>query len=192
MDGHPGKGPSVVTKGNPNSHRSVFELQRESKRRKTQETSSSRKPGPSDLSKRVFLEKPIDLTEDDAELVSHISAVADDSDDSLNLGAAERSRVRIAGDGHSTQRLKADHGGGESSKAVDTDTETEAIEEFPVPTMAKGKVGMVRAIARKFEHEGGKPHPPKLPLNSGNPFNPLLPANPKPKVRLFTEEEVVS
>jgi len=193
IDGHPGKGPSVPTKGNPNSHRSVFEPLHEPKRRKTQETSSPRKPGPSGHSKRAFLDKPIDLTKDDAELVSHISTVADDSDDSLNLGAAERSKARIAGDGRATQRLKADHGGGESSKAVDTDTETEAIEEFPIstgePTMVKGKGGRVRAIARNFELNGGKPDPPKLPLNSGNPFNPLSLANRKPRVRLFTEEE---
>ena len=169
--------------GNPNSHRTVFNDPsplHEPKRRKTQETSSPRKLGSSTLSKP----KPIDPTKGDAELVSHGSTVAD-SDDSLNLGAETRSKPRIAGDGSATRRLKADHGGGESSKVVNSDTETEPIDEFPSQPKTGGKV---RGIVENIERKSTKPHPPKLQLVSNNPLNLLL-ANNKPKVRLFTEGE---
>jgi len=192
MDGHPGKGPSVLAKGIPNNHRSVFELRRESKRRKTQETSSPRKPGPSGLSKRGFPGKTIDLTKHDVELESHISTVADDSDDSLNL---RRYKTHIADDDRATQRLKADHRGGESSNAVDMD-EAEAIENFPVPTgettTVKGKRGMILALVQNVVWNTEKLPAPRSPLNPSNPLNPLPSAYRKPKVRLFTEEEVVS
>jgi hypothetical protein len=182
---------SSMRGGNPNSSGAVFNSSHAQKRRKTRKTSPPRNTGPSSLSKQI------DLTKEDAELVSYSSTVADDSEDSLNLGTAERSRSRIAGDGRATQRLKADCGGGESSKAVDTDTETEAIEDFPVPTrkpaVVGGKGGVVRNMVRDYESNNGKSRAPKLNLNSSNPSNPLNPLSsgkPRLKVRfLFTEEE---
>jgi len=193
IDGHPGNGPSVSTIVNPNTHRSVFEPLREPKRRKGQQSSSPRKPGPSGLSKRAFLDKPIDLTEDDAELVSHTSTVADDSDDSLDLRTVERSKARIADDLRATQRLQACHGGGQSS-AVDADTVTEVIEEFPVstgePMMVKEKGGRVPGATRNIESRNdGKIHTHGSPPNPSEPSNSLPPESHKPKVRLFDEEE---
>ena len=138
----------------------------------------------------------IDLTKDDAELASHSSTVADDSDDSLNLRAEEPPKMRIADDGRATQRLKEDHRGGGPSKAVDVDTEIEQIDEFPVLTRKEGKVrnmarnieeGKVRGMARNPEHTGGKSHAPKLDLSTSNPLASLLTGKPKSKVRLFTE-----
>jgi len=194
IDGHPGNGPSVSTIVNPNTHRSVFEPLREPKRRKTQQSSSPRNHGPSGLSKRAFLDKPIDLTEDDAELVSHTSTVADDSDDSLDLRTAERSKARITDDLRAIQRLQVCHGGGEPPKAVDADTETEAIVEFPLPTgesmMVKGKGGRVPGVMRNIESRNdGKIHTHGSPPNPSEPLNSLPPESHKPKVRLFTEEE---
>ena len=144
-----------------------------------------RNPGPSILSKPDPLDKPIDLTTDDAELVSHGSTVADDSEDSLNLGAAERSKARIVDDGRATQRLKADRRGGESSKVVNSDTETEPIDEFP---SQQKKGGKVQSIVQKIERNGGKLLAPKLQLAQGNPLSSLS-ATHKQKVRLFTEGE---
>lgn len=120
--------------------------------------------------------------------MSHSSTVADDSDDSLNLGAAERSKTRIADDGRATQRLKADHKGGESSKAANSDMETESIDEFPSQPKKRGKV---HSMVRNLERNGGKLHPPKLPLTSSNPLS-LLPPNHKPKVRLTEEEGLLT
>jgi hypothetical protein len=117
--------------------------------------------------------------------VSHSSTVADDSEDSLNLGAAERSKARITGDGHATRRLRADNRGGESSKVVNSDTETEPIDEFPSQPKKGGKV---QRIVQNIESNGGKPHPPKLRLGPSNPLD-SLPTNHKPRVRHFTEGE---
>ena len=170
--------PLPTAGGNPNSYRTVFDVQsHESKRRKIDETSSSRQPEPFRLSKRGLLGGPIDLTGDDAEVASYSST---DSEDPLNLGAEERSKskARIVRDGPFTRRLRTDHRGGESSKVVDSDPHTGPIQE----SASKGKVrGFVHII------EGGQP--PKLQLNSENPLDSLSPASRKPKVRLFIEEE---
>jgi len=98
----------MPSKGNPNSRGSVFEPWGDPRRQKTQKQSSLRESGPSGLSERSFLNKPIDLTKDDAEVVPHNSTIIDDSNDSLNPGAAERSKTRIADDGSATRSLKAD------------------------------------------------------------------------------------
>lgn len=177
----PSKGPSAPVPGNPNSHRTVFSGQsRERKRRKTEETSSSRQPGPSTLPNQGLSDRQIDLTKDDVELVSHSSTVADDSEDSLNLGAEERSKIRIADDGPSTRRLKADRRGGESSKAVNPDVQTEPIEEYPSQLK-------VKSMVQRIEQHGGKPQ--KLALGWQNPLDHVSPTNRKQKVRLFIEKE---
>lgn len=114
----------------------------------------------------------------------------DDSDDSLNLKSGKHPRLRIAGDGPDTQRLKAGRRGGESSKAVKSDPDTDAITEY---TAKEERI--VPNLIRKFERNGRKPHIsngrdphiPKLPLEEGNPLKPLV--NHKLKVRPFTEEE---
>ena len=113
--------------------------------------------------------------------MSRSSLVADDSEDSLNLGAEKRSKARIAGDGHATQRLKAGPRGGKPAETLDSDTETEPIEEFP----AQQRKGVVRTIVRNFERN----HAPKLPLNSDNPLVSLPLTNHKSKVGLLTKEE---
>ncbi|KAF9649916.1 hypothetical protein BDM02DRAFT_1697764 [Thelephora ganbajun] len=135
INGYSGKGPTVPATGNPNSNGSVF-TQSQSKPQRTQRTSFLKKPGPPGPSRQGFIGKPIDLTKDDAEPVSHSSTVADDSEGSLNLKETEPSSTRIADDGRATKRLRS----GEPSKAVGADTETEAIEEFPVQTRKGGKV----------------------------------------------------
>lgn len=172
--------------GNPNSVRGVFNPTPASKRRKTEEGPSPINPGTSGLPKRSRVDKPIDLTKDDA---SHSPTVTGDSDDSLNLGAAERSKPRIADDGRATQRLKAERRGGRSSKTADTDTEDEPIDEFPAPTKKPVKEkGVVRGIVQNLESRNGQV-PPKLPLNSYNPLKSVPPGKPGPKVRLFFAEE---
>lgn len=179
INGHSGKGP---TAGNPNKFNSVFESR---KRRKTHETSSPRKPGPSDLSRQGFFDGSIDLTNEESDLPSRSSTATGESEDSLNLGAAERSK-RIVDDGRATRLLKADRRGGEPSKLVNIDTETDPIDEFPGKAKKETKV---LSMARNFELNGGKPHTPKLRFNQSNPLDSLPPVNHRPKACLFTEEE---
>jgi len=167
--------------GNPNSCHAVFTPDR--KRRRTQDTPFPRRPGPPPPPRRGPPDKPIDLTKDDAELVSYSSTAADDSEDSLNLGAAERSKARIAGDGRATRRLKAGQRSGESSKVVNPDSEMEPIEEF-LPQPKRG--GRVKSMVQNIERNGA--HPPKLQLFTENPLNSLS-VSRKLKVRLFTEGE---
>ena len=189
LRGHTSKVSSMQSRGNPNSSATIFIPK--TKRQKTQKTSPPINPGPSGPSKRNSFDKPIDLTTDDAEPLSLRSAVLDDSDDSLNLGAAERSKPRIANDGRATQRLIAERRGGEPSKVVDTDTETEAIEEFPVPEKksVKEKGGVVRNLVRGIESRNGR-DPPKLALNLNNPLASIPSGKSGLRVRpLFTEEE---
>jgi hypothetical protein len=175
LNGHSDKGRRP---GNPNSTRTVFDRQHESKRRRTQETPI---PGPSTLSKQGPLDKSIDLTNDDTEPVSRSSMVTDDSEDSLNLGAEKRSRARVAGDGHATQRLRAGSRGGKPPEVLNSDTEIEPIEEFP----PQPRKGVVQTIVRNIERN----NVPKLQLNSDNPLNLLPLANRKLKVGPLTEEE---
>ena len=128
--------------GNPNSGRNVFNgSPHEHKRRRTSF------PGPS---RREILGKPIDLTKDGAELASHSSTVADDSDDSLSLGATERSKAHIADDGRATQHLKADHRGGKSSRIANSDTETEPLDELPSQPKKGGKA---QSIVQNLERD---------------------------------------
>jgi len=155
--------------------------------------SLSTKPEPLPLVRRGPLDKPIDLTRDDAELVSHSSTAADDSDDSLNLGAEERSKARIASDGRATRRLKAGHRGGESSKVVNPDSDTEPIEgssSQPIEESSSRpkKRGKVQSMVQNIERNGVGSRPPKLPLTPDNPLN-SLPGSHKPKVRLFIDGE---
>ena len=162
------------------------------KRRRTQDTSLPRKPEPLPLVRRGPFDKPIDLTRDDAELASHSSTAADDSEDSLNLGAEERSKARIASDGRATRRLKAGHRGGESSRVVNPDSETEPIEgssSQPIEeSSSRPKKGKVHSMVQNIERNDVGSRPPKLQLIPDNPLN-SLPVNHKPKVRLFTEGE---
>ena len=110
------------------------------------------------------------------------STAADDSEDSLNLGAEKRSKARIAGDGRATQRLKAGPTGGKSSDVINSDTETELIEEYPSQPRNKGKG---QTIIRNIESKNA----PKLQLTSNNPLDQLSPVNLKSKVDFLAEEE---
>lgn len=182
----PSKGPPVQTGGNPNSIRTVFGPPPAPKRRRTEKGTSLTNPGTSRLSRRHSVDKPIDLTEDD---IRHSPTLIDDSDDSLNLGAVERSKSRIANDGRATQRLKTEHRGGESSKTAGTDTESESIEEFQAPTKkpVKEKVGVVRDRIKDFESLNGGA-PPRLKLDLSNPLKSIPPRKPKPNVCPFINE----
>jgi len=177
---------SMQPAGNPNGKRSVFEMP--NKRQRTQKISPSINSGPSG-SKQSSVDRRIDLTNSDAESSSRTPTVAEISDDSLNLGAEKRSSSRIVNDGRATQRLKGSHRGGESSKAVEMDSETEAIGSFPEPKWMrmKGKGVHVQNMVRNFEsRSGGGAHPPKLELTSGAP---LPPTKHNPKVRLTFIED---
>lgn len=118
--------------------------------------------------------------------MSHSSIVTDDSEDSLNLGAEKRSKTRIASDGRATQRLKADPRSGKSSEVLNSDTETEPIEEFPSQPRKRG--GVVKDLVRSFERNDA----PKLQLTSDNPLNLLPLANHKPKVGLHPSGELLT
>lgn len=156
LNGHPSRGSS----GNPNSHSSVFSSHTH-KRAKTQSTPFSR--------------KEIDLTGDDPEPIPRGQAAADDSDDSLNIGAQEGSRSRIAHDGHATRRLRAERGDAGPSKVAHSDTETDQIEEFPE------KPGKVLTLAHRYEARNAAVRP-KLELKPGNPLS-SLPSKHKPRVK---------
>lgn len=65
-----------------NDRNEVLVFTGERKRRRTQETSFPIKIGPPARSKRLP-DKPISLTKDDAELVSHISTASGGSEDTL-------------------------------------------------------------------------------------------------------------
>jgi len=183
---------SMRPAGNPNSNRSVFDPP--SKRRKTQKTSTPINPGPSGFPKRSSVDRQIDLTKDEVELAPHNLTVAEDSDDSLNLRATEGSRPRIANDGRATQRLKAGRRGGESSEVVDTDTETDPIDEYVEPrrklVTPKGERGKVRGIVQNIESRGGRESgPAKLSLGPSKPVMSLPPRRHPLKVRLFFIKE---
>ena len=169
---------------NPTSRHDVFVHDR--KRRRTRDTSLPTKPEPLTLVRRGPLDKPIDLTRDDAELVSHSSMTADDSEDSLDIGAAERSKARIASDGRTTRRLKAGHRGGESSKAVNSDSETGPIEGSSSRPKREGKV---QSMVQSIERNGVGPRPAKLRLHPDNPLN-SLPVSRKPKVHILLKGKV--
>jgi len=173
-----GGGSGALPTGNPNRKGSVFDIPQETKRRKTQKMQPQKRlvlPGPS---KKGPGDKMIDLTNDDGEPVSLSSTAADDSEDSLNLGAGERSGTRIAGDGRSTQRLRADRAGGEPSRTVGAGTDIEPIEEY-------GETGRVRRITRKYESNS---HPPKLQFHQSHPMGSRHPANYRSRVRLSIGE----
>jgi len=178
-----GGGSGALPTGNPNRKGSVFDSPQEPKRRKTQKMQPQKRlvlPGPSEQGPG---DKTIDLTNDDGEPVSLSSTAADDSEDSLNLGAGERSRTRIVSDGRATRSLRADRAGGEPSRTVGAGTEiVEPIDEFPVHG---GEAGRVRRIRWKFEN---KSYPPKLQLHQSNPLGSLQPANYRSRVRLFIGE----
>jgi hypothetical protein len=114
--------------------------------------------------------------------VSYSSTDTDDSEDSLDLGADNRSKVRIAGDGRATQRMKAGPGGGKSSEILNSDVETEPIEEYPPHARKKGKV---QTVIRNIERKGA----PKLQLSSDYPLDLLPPADLKSKVGFLAEAE---
>jgi len=150
-------------------------------------------PGPPRPPKLSLVDRQIDLTNNDAESSSRSPTVADISDDSLNIKSEKRTSPRIANDGRATQRLKGSHRGGESSKAVGTGSETEAITYFPEPKskrkqmMPKEKGVNVQSMVRNFEsRRGGEPDPPKLELKLAAP---LPPTKHNPKVRLIFIEE---
>ena len=175
--------------GNPNTTRGVFITEPPNKRRRTEEKSPPINPGPLGHSKRSSVDRHIDLTKDEVELGSHSLTVSEESDDPLNLGAKPRPNPRVVNDGRATRRLRAGRRGGESSKAVDTDEEAEAIEEYPEGTkkrmVPKERGGKVQGIVKNIEsRNGGESHTPRLPLV---PSVQLLP--PKPKVRLSFIED---
>ena len=189
LHGAPTKVSAMRPARNPNSSRSVFDPP--NKRRKTQETLPPINLGPSGPPKRSSVTGRIDLTNNDAESSSRSPTVADISDDSLNIGTEKRPSSRVANDGRATQRLKGSHRGGISSKAVDTDSETEPIEYYPEPErkpmIPKEKKGKVQDLVRNFEsRDDGESYTPKLNFK---PRPPLLSTKPKLKVRLFFIEE---
>ena len=172
--------------GNPNSSHSVFNLP--NKRQRTHETTPLINAGPSGPHKHSSIDRQIDLTNNDVESISRSPT---DSEDSLNLGSEKRPSSRIANDGRATQRLKGSHRSGKSSKAVDTGSEVEGIDDFPVTKwgqmMPKEQKVNVRSMVRNLESRGGgESHPRKLNLKSGAP----LPSTKRnPRVRLFFIEK---
>jgi len=102
------------------------------------------------------------------------------------MGAAERSKARIASDFRATRRLKAGHRGGESSKAVNSDPETGPIEESSSRPKRRGKV---QNMVQNIERNGVGPRPPKLQLSPDNPLS-SLPVSRKLKVRLLLKGKV--
>ena len=114
--------------------------------------------------------------------MSHSSTAADDSEDSLNLGAEKWSKARITGDGRATRRLKASPRGGESSDALNLDTEKEPIEEYPPQPRKRENV---QTVIPNVEHK----HAPQLQSTSGNPLDSLSPVTLKSKVGFLPEEE---
>jgi hypothetical protein len=90
-------------KGDPYNYATIFSPPPAPKRQKLQKPSSPRNPEPPSLPK---VDKPIHFAKAEAELATYSSMVTKDSEDSLNLGAADQSRLLVVDNDCATQQVK--------------------------------------------------------------------------------------